>query len=79
MFDLKPYGAFIENTIRPLLEEIRLILSDLEDKGIKIDESRIESLIKRIANYNFKVILTQSITGVILCGLICLTVWKTLQ
>mgnify|MGYP001611067751 FL=1 len=79
MFDLKPYGAFIENTIRPLLEEIRLILSDLEDKGIKIDESRIESLIKRIANYHFKVILTQSITGVILCGLICLTVWKTLQ
>ena len=78
MLDLKPYGAFIENTVRPLLEEIRLILSEFDKRGIKLDESRIKVLLKEVANYHFKVILTQSITGVIICGLICLTLWTIL-
>ena len=37
MFDLKPYGAFIENTIRPLLEEVRILgLQNIDiNKAIK--------------------------------------------
>lgn len=28
MMDLKPYGAFVENTIRPLLAEIKVLLDE---------------------------------------------------
>jgi len=28
MLDLKPYGAFVENTVRPLLSEIKTLLDE---------------------------------------------------
>ena len=29
MLDLKPYGAFVENTVRPMLEELTLLATEL--------------------------------------------------
>lgn len=34
MFDLKPYGAFVENTIRPLIGE-------LDRLGLRLDEKSL--------------------------------------
>ena len=38
MIDLKPYGAFIENTIRPLI-------SELDRLGLRLDEKSLNSAI----------------------------------
>ena len=50
MIDLKPYGAFIENTIRPLFEELRYILDVANNDGLKITEENISKILIRQDN-----------------------------
>ena len=38
MIDLKPYGAFIEHTIRPLLSEFNFVLDECDLKGIDLNK-----------------------------------------
>ena len=59
MLDLKPYGAFIENTIRPILEEARTLLKEIEAKGIDVNEVSI----KRLLAYLFECHLGTLILG----------------
>lgn len=43
MIDLKPYGAFIEYTVRPLLEEVKVVL---DKSGMKLSESTLIEMLK---------------------------------
>lgn len=40
--DFKPVGAFIENTVRP-------IISELKDLGIELDIAKVEDLFTKVA------------------------------
>jgi len=79
MLDLKPYGAFIENTIRPMIEEAQTLLSDLYGYGLHLDKEDILKIGKFIADRHIKVVIIQSVTSIIICGVVCLTLWKMPQ
>lgn len=40
MIDLKPYGAFAQNTLRPLIEDVSALLDKLEQKGVRLGDLR---------------------------------------
>ena len=77
MLDLKPYGAFIENTLRPMIEEAQTLLSDLHGYGLYLEKEDIFRLGKFIADKHIKTVIVQSIANVIIVALICFTVLKT--
>ena len=68
MIDLKPYGAFIENTVKPLLDR-------LEEIGIKLDKDNVIPILKVVGSIHFVTVVIQSITQVILMGLLCFILW----
>lgn len=51
MIDLKPYGAFIEYTIRPLIGELKWLLKELKKQGIKITDSNVKDVLKTLLDY----------------------------
>ena len=75
MLDLKPYGAFIENTIRPMIEEAQTLLSDLHGYGLYFCKEDISKIIHMIANKHLKAVIIQSIANIIITGIICWTLW----
>ena len=79
MLDLKPYGAFVENTIRPLLEEFHIFISDLYGYGLHLTKEDLAMLGKYIVLRHMKTIIIQSITNVIITGIICWTAWTISQ
>ena len=77
--DAKVVGAFIENTIRPLLEEFRWFFSELEKTGIKVTESNVKTVISQIAGYHIRVLLINSATSITTVSVIGYLLWMTLQ
>lgn len=75
MLDLKPYGAFIENTIRPMIEETQKLLSDLYGYGLHLNKEDIHKVAKFVADKHIKTVILQSIVNVVICALICLTLY----
>lgn len=77
MNNLKPLGGFIENTIRPLIEEMRWFIEELDKRGLRISESNI----RNITNYVFWRALILSILGflehIIIALIIGFVLWKT--
>jgi len=70
---LKPIGAFIENTIRPLLGEFKWFFDECEKKGMKLNEDNIKSIVNYISMAHFRTVLFQFLQAVILTLLICAT------
>ena len=79
MIDLKPYGAFIENTIRPVIEESKTILKELSKYNIELDNFTLEYYVKKIVDFHLKTIMIESVKQVILIGMICLTAFLVCQ
>ena len=79
MLDLKPYGAFIENTIRPLLEEFKWLLLELEKKGLKISEQSLGQIIKQVAKLHMKSLMISLMRDVIVTLIIGFVVWQVLS
>ena len=77
MMDLKPYGAFVENTIRPMIEEAHTLLSELRGYGLYFCKEDVFKLINIIANKHLKAVIIQSISNIIITGFICWTLWMT--
>ena len=71
MIDLKPYGAFVENTIRPLLDR-------LDKSGLRLDRDNIIPILKEVGSLHLKVVIIQSVSQIVIMGLICYVVWMTL-
>ena len=77
--DLKPIGAFIENTIRPLIDEMKWFLNELEHKGIRITESNISKVINCLGNTYIKVTIIKLFQYLIITGMVCFSVLKIYQ
>ena len=74
--DIKPLGAFIENTIRPFILEAKDILSEFERQKIPITESNISSFIKKISIIHLRTIIIQAIRDIIIAIIIATVLWK---
>lgn len=74
--DLKPYGAFIENTMRPLLEEFGDILAELQRQGISVNEKNITELTKKVAWFHLRATIINAIRDIIIAIIIAGVLWK---
>lgn len=77
--DIKPLGAFIENTIRPLIQEAGDILAEFQRQGISVTEKNITEYTKRIALLHLRTIIIQAIRDIIIAIIIAGTLWKIYQ
>lgn len=75
---MKPIGAFLENTIRPLISEMKWFIDELEVHGIKVNEQNINSVTKSLFNAYCKYALIQLVQNVIITVIICLTIYQIL-
>lgn len=70
---IKPIGAFIENTIRPLLEEFHWFFEECERKGIPINEKNLRSIGDYVTRAHFRTVLINFVQTVIITIIICVT------
>lgn len=71
---LKPYGAFVEYTLKPLLDDTKEILELVEKQGIPVKELKRVAIFLYIYHELMQFIMTCAITGAI-----CLTVSKIVR
>ena len=70
---LKPIGAFLENTIRPLLAEFQWFFKECEKKGISLNEENIQRVVRAIGLCHFRTVIIHLIQNVVITLLICAT------
>ena len=75
MLDLTPYGAFIENTVRPLFEELHILFKELESCGMRLDKQDISKIIEKVGLSHLQSTFIQYFFLTIICAIICLTLW----
>lgn len=73
MLDLKPYGAFIEHTVRPLFEESELLLKQLEKAGLSLND--IQPIFKRIGQLHFAALIIEAVKTIICTAIIGYVAW----
>jgi len=74
--DIKPLGAFIENTIRPLIGEAGDILYEFQRQGIQITEENIIKFTKQVAHLHFRTVVIQALRDIIIAIIIAGVLWK---
>ena len=72
--DPRPMAAFVEYTLKPLVEDAKDLLVDFKEAGVDLKEMK-DFLIKL---YFFEKTMTL-LTNVAVTGLICLTIWYFLS
>ncbi len=70
---LKPLGAFIENTIRPLLEEFKWFFEECEKRGIPINEENIQGILGYCSRAHFRTVVLDAIKSIAITVILCLT------
>lgn len=70
---LKPLGAFIENTIRPLLGEFKWFFDECEKKGMNLNEENILRVCRIILKCHFRTVAFDALKAVLITVIICLT------
>jgi hypothetical protein len=70
---LKPLGAFIENTIRPLLGEFKWFFEECDKRGIKLNEENITRVARVIGHCHFRTVLFDAFKSIAITVIICLT------
>lgn len=74
--DIKPLGAFIENTIRPIIQESGDILAEFQRQGISVTQENLISYTKTIANLHLRTVIIQAIRDIIIGLIIAGVLWK---
>jgi hypothetical protein len=77
--NLKPIGAFLEYTVRPLLDEFKWVLLELEKKGIPVTEQNISRILRGLIRGYVLYVLISFIQAVVITGMICLTALAILK
>lgn len=77
--DIKPLGAFIENTIRPVLAECGDILYEFQRQGINVTQENLIEYTKTIAHIHLKTIIIQAIRDITIALIIAGVLWTTSQ
>ena len=70
---LKPLGAFIENTLRPLLGEFHWFFEECEKRKLAINEKNIKLVVDYVARAHFRTVCVQLIQAVLITTLLCVT------
>jgi hypothetical protein len=70
---LKPVGGFIENTIRPMLDELHWFFDECDKKGININERNIKTIIHFVSRCHFNTVLLHLVQNVVLTLIVCAT------
>lgn len=73
--NLKPYGAFVENTIRPFLGEIRTLLDEFKAAGIHVNENKLKEFCWAAFKVQTQHLIFQTITQISIVAIICFTAW----
>lgn len=74
--ELKPLGAFVENTVRPMLKEFGWLLNEFKLAGIPITEDNIIRFIKKSGDLFLTQLLIQLVQNVSIAVIICYTVYR---
>lgn len=74
--DIKPLGAFIENTIRPVIQEAGDILAEFQRQGIAVTQENLISYTKTISNLHLRTIIIQSLRDITIALIIAGVLWK---
>jgi len=74
--DIKPLGAFVENTLRPMLEEAGDILFEFQRQGINITEENLVRYTKEVAKAHLITVVVQAIRDIIIAVIIAGVAWK---
>lgn len=77
--DIKPLGAFIENTIRPMIQEAGDILAEFQRQGIAVTQENLISYTKTIANLHLRTVTIQALRDIVLGIIIAGVLWKIYQ
>ena len=72
--DLKPYGAFIEHTARPLIEEATILLKEIARTGM--EKKDIQAFFKKLAFLHVLGIVLDTLKAIICTAIIGFVVWK---
>jgi hypothetical protein len=70
---LKPLGAFIENTIRPLLGEFKWFFEECEKKGIPINEANVRDIIRYCARAHFRTVMCGCVQAIVITIILCVS------
>jgi hypothetical protein len=76
---MKPVGAFLENTIRPLIKETKWLLDEFEQKGIKVTEENIQKVTKNLFDCYIKYALVELVQNIFITIIVSFTIWMILQ
>jgi hypothetical protein len=76
---MKPVGAFLENTIRPLIKETKWLLDEFEKKGIKVTEENIQKVTKNLFDCYIKYALVEFAQNIFITIIVSFTIWMILQ
>jgi len=68
MIDLKPYGAFLEYSVRPLIEELKDLINLCDKKKIKPD-------FKLLCDLHFATILLDTFKTIFIAFMVCGTAY----
>ncbi len=72
--DPKPIGAFIEYTLKPLIDQARELIEILEDHELELGD-----VLKRAFQLYLIDSIMRFVSSVAVTGLICWTVWNCLH
>lgn len=73
-FDPKPIGAFIEYTLKPLIDYSHELLDVLDKHGLKAND-----IAKTAVRIYVIDLIVRSLTNMLTTGLICYTAWLCLH
>ena len=70
---LKPLGAFIENTIRPLLGEFKWFFEECDKRGLKLNEENVLRVARAVGDCHFRTVVFDALKSITITVIICLT------
>ena len=70
---LKPLGAFIENTIRPLLEEFKWFFEECDKRKVPINEKNVKLVVDYVARAHFRTVLVGFAQAIGITIILCVT------
>ena len=70
---IKPVGAFLENTVRPLLKEFQWFFQECDRQNIKISEENITRIFKYVAKAHMRTVIIQCVQAIFISLIVCTT------
>ena len=75
---MKPVGAFLENTVRPLISEMKWFIDELEKRGLRVTETSISHVFRILLKCYLECLWVNLIKSVIITVIVCLTAYMIL-